>query len=277
MTGQLLGALGGDATFGGQAAHLFVRAYPAFGDVEFFDDVHAMFRAVDDGRIDAACVPEQTARTGFHQRSYGRIADSGSPYHVVAEVTHAYHCSLLGQPGTDLSAVRTVLGHTGSVSQSRPWLEANLPHAEIVIVDTNSLGAAQAVADGDGTSVSVGTSDAAGRVGLAELVTDIDGGSVGDYWAMGRQPQFAANPTRLVVSGRLPTADGTQVGALIADLHRTGFEATTVYTRPSGEHLWEFDHVIRFAGEGELETVLGVLEGLAGVRLAGAFVARSAA
>lgn len=277
MTVELLGALGGDATFGGQAAELFVRTYPAFRDVEFFDDVHAMFAAVDDGRIDAACVPEQTARTGFHQRSYGRIADPGSPYHVVAEVTHAYHCSLLGRPGTDLAVVTTVLGHTGSVSQSRPWLEANLPDAEIVIVDTNSLGAAQAVADGDGTSVSVGTSDAAARVGLAELVTDIDGGSVGDYWAVGRRPEFAPQPTRLIVSGRLPTADGTQVGALVADLHRTGFEATTVYTRASGEHLWEYDHVIRFSGEGDLDAVLGVLAGLEGVRLAGAFVARSAA
>lgn len=270
--GLTLGALGGGSTFGGQAAELFLAAYPMFVDVAYFPDVYAMFDAVDDGRIDAGCVPEQTARTGFHQRTYGRIADPGSPYVVLADITHAYHCSLLGRPGTDLSAVSTVLGHTGSVSQSRPWLQANLPDAEIVIVDTNSLGAAETVAAGDGTSVSVGTTDAAERTGLVELVTDIDGGSVGSYWAVGRDPRPAARPTRLVVVGRTGPAGGASVGAVIADLLQVGFAATTVFARPTEERLWEYDHVIRLAGEGDLSAVRGVVDAHASMRLAGAYV-----
>lgn len=267
-----LGALGGGSTFGGQAAELFLQAYPTFVEVAYFPDVYAMFDAVDDGRIDAGCVPEQTARTGFHQRTYGRIADPGSPYVILADITHAYHCSLLGHPGTDLSTVTTVLGHTGSVSQSRPWLEANLPDAAIVIVDTNSLGAAESVAAGDGTSVSVGTTDAAERTELVELVTDIDGGSVGSYWAVGRGIAPAARPTRLVVAGRSGAAGGGSVGAVIADLLGVGFTATTVFARPTGHRLWEYDHVIRLAGEGDLRGVRSVLEGHQSMRLAGAYV-----
>lgn len=269
---QRLGALGGSATFGGQAADLFVAAYPEFAEVAYFPDVHAMFDAVDDGRIDAGCVPEQTARTGFHQRTYGRIADPGSPYVVNADVTHAYHCSLLGHPGTDLSTVTTVLGHTGSVSQSRPWLEANLPHAEIIIVDTNSLGAAQTVAAGDGTSASVGTTVAAERTGLVELVTDIDGGSVGSYWAVGRELRPADRPTRLVVAGRTGPAGGASIGAVIGDLAQAGFVATTIFARPTGERLWEYDQVIRLAGEGDLSAVRDAVEAHPSMRLAGAYV-----
>src|SRR6201999_2241805 len=113
-----------------------------------------------------------------------------------------YHCSLLGKPGARQDQVRRVLGHTGSIAHSRPWLERNLPGATIETIGSNSIGAARVVLDGDGSIASVGSPDLAKEFGLVEMVREIDDGSVVNYWAVSLQPLFDPEPDRVVVTGR---------------------------------------------------------------------------
>lgn len=268
-----LGALGGDTTFGGEAADLLCQAYPEFVEVRYFVTAEQMYSAVERGDIDAACAPEQTSTAGFHARSQAKIAFPGSPFHVLAEMQHAYRCSLLVRPGTSLAQVRTVLGHTGSISQSRPWLEAHLPAATIEVVATNSLGAAEIVASGDGTTASVGTRRAAARVGLSELAREIDDGSVGNYWAIGTRPLFPERATRWVVAARCG-GDG-DLGRMIASLQAAGLCLLTCHVQPTGSALFEYDHVLRLAGPAAVEAIRVVLRVFPTARLAGAFVAPS--
>lgn len=266
---MVVGALGGPETFGGQAAALLCRAYGFFDAVEYFDTAEAMLRAVHEGAVDAACIPEQTVNTGFHLRTQKRMVAQDSRLIVYGEVTHAYRCSLLVKPGASLDGITRVIGHTGSVSQSKAWLARHLPHAAIEIVDTNSLGAAETVLAGDGSTASVGTGDAAARVGLTELVTDIDGGSVGNYWAVGERPLFWPRPTTVVVVGRF-RGDG-ELGDLVTVLGDIGFRLQTAYSEASGAALFEHDHVLRFRGRGALDDVTTALAGFPRARLAGAF------
>lgn len=270
-TNMKLGALGGPNTFGGDAAQRFLALYPEFSEVVYFRTSEEGFDFAAN-RTDAMCAPQQMSKTGFHPRVQARVARPDSTLYVLAEVTHAYHCSLLGKRGSRLERIKRVLGHTGSVTQSRAWLAQHLPQAEIVIVDSSSLGAAQEVASSDGSVASVGTPGMARQLGLEELAKDIDGGSVGSYWALSPHALYGDNPSRLVVAGRFEGDGG--LTDLVGALGRAGFRVQTVYTQPSGRRLYEYDCVLRLAGRGGLAAVQEALSRFTTARLAGAFEAR---
>lgn len=269
--GLRLGALGGPHTFGGQAAQRVLALYPEFVEIVYFPTAE---ESMDWGgkAVDAACAPEQMRWTGYHPGIHGLVAPPDARAYVIAEVQHAYHCALLGKPGTRLADIREVQGHTGSMTQCEPWLRAHLPQARLHIVDTSSHGAAQTVAAGDGTIASVGTPEMGRQFGLVELARDIDGGSVANYWVLAPRPYFSETPTRVLVAGRFG-ADGALTD-VVTGLAQAGYRLHTVSTRPSGRALYEYDYVLRFVGAGRLAAVQAALARVPGARLAGAYEAR---
>jgi hypothetical protein len=268
-SGLTLGALGGPHTFNAQAAKRLVRHYPRLSQIVYFPTSEAVMQAALDREVTAACGQEQTSKDGFHAGMQARIAAPGSRLYVVAEIAQAYHCSLLGKPGARSELVRRVLGHTGSVAHSRVWLECNLPGAAIEIVDTNSMGAARAVLDSDGSIASVGSSDLADEFGLCELAREIDGGSVVNYWAVSLEPLFDPTPDRLAVTGRF--RGEADMGRIVCELRDNGFDLQAVFPRATGAALYEYDYVFRFWGGGQLDAVQSVLSRFPSARLAGAW------
>jgi len=270
--GLRLGALGGPSTFGAQAAQRLRELYPEFTQIAYFPTAEESMDWAAAGAPDAACAPEQMRWTGFHPGIHGYVSRPDSDTYVIAEVTHEYHCCLLGKPGTRLADVREVQGHTGSITQSEAWLREHVPQARIKIVDTSSHGAAQAVVAGDGSLASVGTPAMAQEWGLETLGADIDGGSVANYWALSSHPYFSAMPTRVLVTGRLG-ADGTLTDVALG-LAQAGYRLQTVSTCPSTQQLYEYDYVLRFVGAGTLAAVQAALARIPAARLAGAYEAR---
>lgn len=273
-SGLTLGALGGPQTFNAQAAKRLLQQYSQFTDIVYFPTSEAVMQAALHGEVTAACGQEQTSKDGFHLGMQARMAAPGSQLYVAAEIAQAYHCSLLGKPGARLEQVRRILGHTGSIAHSRRWLERSLPGAKIETVETNSMGAARAVLDGDGSVVSVGSPDLAKEFGLSEIAREIDEGSVVNYWAVSLWPLFAPEPDRLVVTGRF--RGEPEISQLICGLRDKGFDLHAVYPRASGAALYEYDYVFRFWGAGSLESVQALLSGFQSVRLAGAWRSREA-
>jgi len=269
-TGLKLGSLGGAHTFGDQASKNMLRERPEFGEIVYYQTVEELYDAVLRGEVFAACPPEQGSRAGYLPNQQALIGAPDSRFYVIAETTHAYHCSLLGKPGARITDIRHVIGHTGSVTQSRPWIEANLPDATIEIIHTNSRVAARTVLEGDGSVASVGTPEMGRDFGLTEFARDIDGGSVGNYWAVTREKIFDDAPTRLVVAGRF--GDDGRLSALIVALAGAGYTLATVCTMPTGEALFEYDYVLRLRGAGTLQAVQAALAPYPSARLAGAFV-----
>lgn len=274
MAGQLkLGALGGAVTFGAQAAARMTELYPEFQpELTFFPTAEEAYDAVKEGTVDAMCAPEQLKATGFHTGSQSKICGPEATSYVIAEVAHEFHANLLVKPGAKVENIKQVQGHTGSVTQSEAWIKKNLPWAEIFIVDTSSYGAAQTVLDSDGSIASVGTHEAALQFGLEEAAKDIDQGSIANYFAFAAKPLFAENPTRVVVSGRFG-GDG-ELTELVQSMARAGYSLLTVYTRISGQALFEYDYVFRFGGSGRLAAVRDELGAFKRSRLVGAFESR---
>lgn len=270
-SGMKMGALGGPNTFGAEAAHRYLELHPEFTEIVYFRTSEEGFE-FSDGRSDALCAPQQMARTGAHPGIQGSIARPDSKLYVLGEVTHEYHCSLLVKPGSPLEGIKRVLGHTGSVTQSREWLREHLPGAEVVIVDTSSMGAAASVANGDGSIASIGTGGMAREFSLEERAKDIDGGSVGAYWAISPHELFSESPSRVVVTGRFD--DRGELSDTIGSLASHGFHLQSVFQLASGKRLYEYDYVFRFAGAGALSAVRAALRPFPTARLAGAFEAR---
>jgi prephenate dehydratase len=268
-----LGVLQGPNTFGGDAARRAIELYPELfnGKTVFYDTAEEALSFAD-GRADAMCPPQQMTNTGFHPGMQAYVARPDSNLYVIGEIKHAYHCSLLGKPGTQLSQIKKVLGHTGSITQSRHWIEKHIPGAQIIIVDTSSMDAANTVATGDGSVASIGTSGMAQQFGLAELQRDVDGGSVGSYWVVTPKPILNDAPTRVVVAGRFD--DGGRLSDVICGLAGVGFHLETVFNVASGKRLFEYDFVLRFGGSGSLAAVKSAVEAVPGARLAGAFVVK---
>ena len=121
-SGMKLGSLGGAQTFGDQASRELMSRYPEFAEIVYSQTAEEVVDAVLDGKLDAACIPEQMTNTGFHPRDQSLVVRPGSKLHVMAETTHEYHCSLLGKPGATMAQIKRVIGHTGSVTQSRRWI-----------------------------------------------------------------------------------------------------------------------------------------------------------
>jgi prephenate dehydratase len=269
--GLKLGALGGPSTFGAQAAQRLRELYPEFTEIVYYPTAEESMDWGAPAAPDAACAPEQMRWTGFHPGIHAYISRPDSDTYVIAEVTHAYHCCLLGKPGTRLADVREVQGHTGSITQSEAWLREQVPQARVHIVDTSSHGAAQAVMAGDGSIASVGTPEMGRQWGLETLAADIDGGSVANYWALSPRPLFSEMPTRVLVSGRLG-ADGALTDVALG-LAQAGYRLHTVSTSPSTRQLYEYDYVLRFVGAGTLAAVQAALARVPAARLAGAYEA----
>lgn len=262
-----LGALGGPHTFGDQTSRKTLLERDDFTGITYWPKVEDLYAAVADRAVLAACAPEQASNAGFLPAQQEVIARNA--FYVMGETRHEYHCALLVKPGTRLEEIKKVVGHTGSISQSRRWLELHLPQAHVEILHGNSRVAAEMVAAGDGSVASVGTPAMGEDFGLELLKRDIDGGAVGNYWLISAEARFSARPRNLVVTCEM--ACGDTFTRLVVGLANLGYHVETVTTVPDGRTLFHGMAVARFRGHGDLHAVQRVVAGISGTRLAGAF------
>ena len=262
-----VGTLGGPGTFAAQATEHLRARHAWLGEVTYYPAMEEGWAALEAGGVDAIVFTAETDQTGFNE-VHARVAAPGSRVCVIAEAQVPYACSLLAKPGTRLEAIREVIGH-GSIRQCRGWLEAHLPEARIVTHGQNSMAAARDVAAGDGTLAVVGTRITGELNGLVELAGNIDAGSLGNWWALALAPRYSERPERLIVAGRFG-GDGA-LGDLIGRLTGLDYRLRTVYARPSGARLFEYDYVLALVGAGERAAVEEAVGRFAGARLAGAF------
>jgi prephenate dehydratase len=249
-----LGALGGPGTFAAQAAERFGQ----LGPISYFASAREEWQALAEGVIDAFVMLAESSRTGFGELAR-RAASPDAGFFVMGEAQVPYGCLLLTRPGTRLAEVRRVVGH-GSVDQCRAWLEERLAGVEVVQEACSSVEAAAQLGAGEAL---VGTAQTAAAFGLEVLARDIDGGVVGNYWMVSREPRFAERPSTVLASGRL--SDG--LSDVIGEFASVGFGLHNLLAVPSGERLFEYDYLLAFTGSGALADVRRI----GGVRLVGAF------
>ena len=163
-----LAFLGPQATFAQQA----LLSLPESRDAELlpYAGSTAALAAVRSGEADAACVPfENSVEGGVPAVLDSLVCDP--PLVIVREVLLAVEFAVMVRPGTTAADVRTVASHPHGEAQTRHWLAANLPAAEVKMSSSTAEAAAQ-VARGE-VDAAVAAPLAARTHGLTILAEDV--------------------------------------------------------------------------------------------------------
>jgi len=259
-----IGTLGSAATFAGEATASMRKLYPEFSEAVYFPSMNDCWLELKRGTVDAVILGVE--RTGQPHIGYPVIAHG---CHVIGEFSQPLNCSLYVKPGTQKSSVRKISGH-GSIFQCAVYLERNFPGVPREAHGLNSVAAAKAMLDGDGTLAVVGSSSLPREVsGLETLATAIDDGAIASWWAVANQPLFSDTPDIIVIA--LRCGPDRRLGTLIAAIHETGYVLQTAASFPVNNGLSVYDYILTFGGKGTRSSVQTVVARFSGSRLAGAF------
>jgi prephenate dehydratase len=201
------------------------------------------------GEVGLACVPIENSVEGAVPATMDGLVES-PPVVVVREILLPVRFAVLVRPGTTFADVRTVASHPHGEAQTRRWLAAHLPLAEVRMTPSTSAAAA-AVADGQ-VDAAVCAPVAAGHYGLEALAQGVH--DTGD--AVTRFVVVAPAGVRLpVATGRDRTSIAAttvnEPGALLAILTEfaiRGVDLTRIESRPSKERLGTYWFFLDGAG-----------------------------
>ncbi|MBC3194414.1 prephenate dehydratase [Pseudonocardia sp. C8] len=233
-----IGFLGPHATFTEQA----LRTLPESHDAELvpLPGAPAVLAAVRDGSVDAGCVPiENTVEGAVPPVLDGLVEDP--PLVIAREARIAVRFCLLGRAGTGLGQVRTVASHGHGIAQTRGWLAAHLPDAEVRVSSSTAEAAAQA-ARGE-VDAAVAAPLAASQHGLAVLADDIadNPGAVTRFVLLTRPgpPPAPTGWDRTTLAATTTNRPGTLLG-LLTELAVRGIDLTRIESRPVKDRHAEY-------------------------------------
>ncbi|MDT7707863.1 MAG: prephenate dehydratase [Pseudonocardiales bacterium] len=237
-----LAFLGPRATFTEQA----LRSLPEAEGAELVPCAGspAVLAAVRDGSVDAGCVPiENTVEGAVPAVLDGLVEDP--PLVIVAEALVAVRFDLMVRPGTRVSDIRTVASHTHGIAQTRGWIAANLPDAEVLLSTSTSEAAAQ-VARRE-FDAAVASPLAAELHGLDVLSSDVaDNAGAVTRFALVSRPGPPPKPTgndRTTIAATTENRPGTLLG-LLTELAVRGIDLTRIESRPiKGRHAEYWFHL----------------------------------
>nr|MDT0661215.1 prephenate dehydratase domain-containing protein [Micromonospora sp. DSM 115978] len=228
QSARLVGTLGGELTFAGQATLALLERSPDLDGPRYFPTMDDVVAAVLDGRIDLGVLTSETSNTACTETAARILA--GEKIFISDEIVVPYRCALLGRPGSRLADITHVGGH-GSIRQCRRFLAERLPAATVEMHRQNSVVAAREVLAGDGSTAVIGTEAAARALGLEIIERDVDGGSVGGWWALSAALSVSPGADHLAV--RVDGSD--ELNEVLAQLSSLGLVVRTITNAPTGE------------------------------------------
>src|SRR5664280_2559715 len=224
--------LGPEATFTHQAASRRFGSSLKYSSQKTIADV---FSEVAKNRADYGVVPVENSTEGVVTHTLDMFVDSDLK--IVAQIIlPVQHCLLAN---CTRAKIKKLYAHPQALGQCRGWVQANLPHVEIIESSSNAR-AAELAAKEKGAAAIAGIL-AAERYNVPVLDYDIQ--------------DNVANATRFLVLGRQcspPTSDDRtslmfsvmdRVGALyqaLAAFRRYRINMTKIESRPSKRKAWEY-------------------------------------
>lgn len=203
---------------------------------------------VRDGRTDYALVPTENVVDGPVTTTLDSLARD-TELQVYAETEIPVVFSLLVRPGTPLADVKKVGSHPVALAQVREWLDANLPDAEKIPVNSTAA-AAQAVVDGelDMAAAPARAGELWGLDALASNVADVSGAST-RFILVGKpgKPTPRTGHDRTFLVFQLPNEPGTLVNAM-NEYGIRGVDLTRIESRPTRETFGTYNFFIECVG-----------------------------
>ncbi len=254
-----IGFLGPEGTFTQAAVFKHfghsVRALP-------FGTIDEVFQEVESGAADFGVVPIENSTEGTVNNTLDMFLSS--PLKIGGEIELRIEQHLMGRMA-GLERIERVCAHEQALAQCRAWLREYLPHAELIGVSSNAVGARRA-RDESGTAA-IGPDAAAEAYELKVLVNNIEdrADNATRFLVVGRELLTASgdDKTTILVS-TADTAGGAGVlHHLLQPFATHGVNITRIESRPSRRKNWDYVFFLDLdghAGEAPLADALAELE-----------------
>lgn len=225
--------------------------------------VAGALEALRDGTLAEVLVPFESSVEGSVSSTLDELI-RGKPLVITGEVHVEVEFALMARPGTALAEVRRIATHPAAQAQTRDWVAANVPAAE-VIPESSTARAAVLVA-AEVYDAAIAAPLAAERHGLDILV-----GGIAD------RPGAVTRFIRIARPGRIPEPTGTDVTTVVAYLRHNhagalmnllnqfamrGVDLVRLESRPTGEALGQYCFAIEALGHLSEPRVAEALRGL---------------
>ncbi len=268
----------------GTFAHAALRTLPVAADATLLPlaTVTQAIDAVRSGEADGALVPLENSVEGAVPATLDELA-GGMPLVIAEETYLPVLFDLLARSGTQLSRVRTVATHPHAEAQTRRWLLANLPAAQLALVGSTAAGA-QEVARGE-YDAAVAPPVAGELYQLVSLAHDIaDNRSAVTRFVLLTRPSQPPPPTgndRTTLVAYLRADHAGALLEILTEFATRGVNLTRIESRPTKERIGQYCFSIDCEGHVADERVGDALAALkrtcADVRYLGSYPRRDGA
>lgn len=234
--------LGPEGTFTQQAA---VKHFGQWVKTKPMPAIDEVFREVEAGACKYGVVPVENSTEGVVNHTLDSFINSG--LRICGEVELRIHHHLMVGPNTQNGKISRIYSHQQSLAQCRKWLDAHLPMAERVAVNSNADAARRV--HGEWNSAAIAGEMAAQLYDLEILETKIEDSPDNStrFLIIGNEDVGLSgdDKTSIVVSMR------NEPGALyhlLQPFNDHNVDMTRLETRPSPSGNWTYVFFIDFAG-----------------------------
>lgn len=245
---------GPEATFTHQAA---IRKFGSSLHYTPHKTIADVFNEVAKNRADYGVVPVENSTEGVVTHTLDMLVES--ELKIVAQIVLPIQQCLIGN--VKIGEIKRLYSHPQALAQCRGWVQAHLPHVEIV--ESSSTTRAAELAAGEKHAAAIASSLAAERYNLQLLEADIQDNAINAtrFLVLGRQcpPPTGRDRTSLMLSL------SHEVGALhkaLAPIRRFKINMTKIESRPSKRKAWEYFFFIDCDGHIEDRRVAKAVEQL---------------
>ncbi len=234
--------LGPEGTFTQQAAEKHFGQWVNTKPMPAIDEV---FREVEAGAAQYGVVPIENSTEGVVNHTLDTFINSNVK--IVGEVELRIHQHLMAGPNTNHDKITRVYSHQQSLAQCRKWLDAHMPKAERIPVNSNAEAAKRVQSEWNSAAI-------AGEMACKLYDLEVIESNIEDspdnstrFLIIGAQEvdTSGADKTSLVVSMR------NEPGALyhlLKPFNDFGVDMTRLESRPSPSGNWTYVFFIDFVG-----------------------------
>ena len=246
--------LGPEATFTHQAAIKRFGSSLRYTSQKTITDV---FTEVSKNRADYGVVPVENSTEGVVTHTLDMFVDSDLK--IVAQIVlPVQHCLLTNYRRAQ---IKKLFAHPQSLGQCRGWVQANLPHVEIIETSSNARSAEMAAKDKNSAAIAGVLASEKYKVPVLEFDIQDNATNATRFLVLGRQCSPPTGNDRTSVMFSIIDRVGALYRAL-APFRRYRINMTKIESRPSKRKAWEYFFFVDCDGhmdEPKVAKALGML------------------
>ena len=215
-----------------------------------------VFRSVESGDCDLGVVPVENSSEGAVTYTLDELLET--ELLVSAEHYLKINFSLVSKK-TELAQVKKIYTFSQPLGQCKNWIKANLPNAEIILVDSTSSAAIAASNDTDSAAIS--SPAAAGIYNLNIIANGIEDSrqNYTRFFVIGRLKNSQSKKDKTSIAFALRDVPGALL-EILKPFHKAGINMTKIESRPDKKKIWEYIFFIDISGHCENPIVKKALD-----------------